>query len=173
MAGISFLTYSCWKCAKNAHVYVTLKKITIRVQLIHDAQHTCNSAHTHTTICIFVCIKICICVHNSLCICVGIMYSRDIDVNASGRGSDTPHQSAEHNGLQFRPQCIDCIWPPTDLTGSALRSRVVLITQSLNQLLCVISTTLLHSCTVNTAQCAHTMCKPPCTEYTTICYYDA
>ena len=97
-----------------------------------------------------------------------IMYSRD--VNASGRGSDTPHQSAEHNGLQFRPQCIDCIWPPTDLTGSALHSRVVLITQSLNQLLCVISTTLLHSCTVNTA---HTMCKPPCTEYTTICYYDA
>ena len=133
------------------------------LHIVHIEMCMCGSPKTRHTICIFVCIKICICVHISLCICVGIMYSRD--VNASGRGSDTPHQSAEHNGLQFRPQCIDCIWPPTDLTGSALHSRVMLITQSLNQLLCVISTTLLHSCTVNTA---HTMCKPPCTEYTTI-----
>ena len=62
---------------------------------------------------VFMCFCVCICVYMYISEC--IVYN----LCAGGLGSDTAHQSVVHNGVQFRPQSPNCIWPPTDLTGSA------------------------------------------------------
>ena len=56
-------------------------------------------------------------VSNCICLCFNLYLCARCTL--AGLGSDTPHQSVEHNGAQFRPQSPNCIWPRTDLTGRA------------------------------------------------------
>ena len=65
----------------------------------------------HCTLNMYLSVSNCICLCFNLYLCVWC--------TLAGLGSDTPHQSVEHNGAQFRPQSPNCIWPRTDLTGSA------------------------------------------------------
>ena len=65
----------------------------------------------HCTLHMYLSVSNCICLCFNLYLCVWC--------TLAGLGSDTPHQSVEHNGAQFRPQSPNCIWPRTDLTGPA------------------------------------------------------
>ena len=65
----------------------------------------------HCTLHMYLSVSNCICLCFNLYLCVWC--------TLAGLGSDTPHQSVGHNGAQFRPQSPNCIWPRTDLTGSA------------------------------------------------------
>ena len=65
----------------------------------------------HCTLHMYLSVSNCICLCFNLYLCVWC--------TLAGLGSDTPHQSVEHNGAQFRPQSPNCIWPRTDLTGRA------------------------------------------------------
>ena len=82
----------------------------------------------HICSCVYIYISECVvhniwCMRGRACVCIYacIYISECIVYNlcAGGLGSDTAHQSVVHNGVQFRPQSPNCIWPPTDLTGSA------------------------------------------------------
>ena len=78
------------------------------VNCLHGIRHTTSafgSLHMYLSVsnCICLCFNLYLCVWCTL----------------AGLGSDTPHQSVEHNGAQFRPQSPNCIWPRTDLTGPA------------------------------------------------------
>ena len=82
------------------------------------------------------CICICVCICDCVCVCVCVVYNPWLScVCAAGLGSDTPHQSVEHNGVQFRPQCLNCIWPRTDLTGCACTVCSVHIVHSVHTIL--------------------------------------